>query len=84
MKFAALLALLAITVDANPISKRRNHVVKERMPATHRGWSRHSAASADHLIDLTFGLAQSNFAELERQLYQVCELIFVLLRRIVD
>lgn len=47
-------------------------VVKDSHPAP-GGWSKVGKAPADHVLNLKIGLTQSNFAELERQLFQVSD-----------
>ena len=46
------------------------HKVKETVPHP-QGWSKSRPAPADHVIELRIALPQSNFAELERHLYEV-------------
>jgi tripeptidyl-peptidase-1 len=70
----AVLSLLAVAKAAvaspvHPIRARTPYEVKE----THlvpRKWKQLDRAPADHLIDLQIGVKQSNFAELERHLYE--------------
>ncbi|KAH9883861.1 tripeptidyl-peptidase 1 precursor [Xylariomycetidae sp. FL2044] len=71
---AALLAsalLLAPASLASPVS-RTPYQLKDRHHAP-RHWKRVGRAPADHVIDVQIGLAQGNFAELERHLYQVSD-----------
>ncbi|KAI2463933.1 tripeptidyl-peptidase 1 precursor [Annulohypoxylon bovei var. microspora] len=68
--FSALLA--AQGAFANPVGSRTPYRVKD----THhvpRAWKRVRRAPADHIIDLQIGVKQSNFAELERHLYEVSD-----------
>ncbi|KAJ8503359.1 hypothetical protein ONZ45_g10928 [Pleurotus djamor] len=38
-----------------------------------RGWQRHGEAPPDHIIRMRIGLQQQNFADLERQLYEISD-----------
>lgn len=55
-------------VFASP-SRRSEYAVKERHHVP-RQWSRISSAPSQHLIQLSIGLKQSRFSELERHLYE--------------
>ena len=68
--FSAWLPLvLAAVVTAIP---SRDYVHKEKETVPHpQGWSKSRPAPADHVIELRIALPQSNFAELERHLYEV-------------
>ena len=61
--------VLAAVVTAIP-SRDYVHKVKETVPHP-QGWSKSRPAPADHVIELRIALPQSNFAELERHLYEV-------------
>ncbi|KAI1265446.1 tripeptidyl-peptidase 1 precursor [Xylariaceae sp. FL1019] len=67
---AALLAA-AQAVVAKPVA-RSVYSVKDSHYVP-RGWTKRSRAPADHVINLQIGLKQSNFAELERHLYEVSD-----------
>ena len=67
---AWLAAALAITSVAAIPSGDYKHKVKESVPPP-RGWTKSTAAPADRIITLRIALPQSNFAELERHLYEV-------------
>ena len=63
-----LLAFVASSL-ATPVSVRSTYAVKD----THfvpKKWKRVGPAPTDHLISLQIGLKQSQFAELERHLYE--------------
>ena len=60
---------LASAVAAIP-AKDCAHKLKESVPPP-RGWTKSAPAPADHVIELRIALPQSNFAELERHLYEV-------------
>ncbi|KAF5363394.1 hypothetical protein D9756_000249 [Leucocoprinus leucothites] len=49
-----------------------NYRLKESITVP-RGWSKVAAAPAEHVIHLRIGLPQSNFAELERHLYEISD-----------
>ncbi|KAI1372962.1 tripeptidyl-peptidase 1 precursor [Hypoxylon crocopeplum] len=68
--FSALLAAQASL--ANPVRSRTPYRVKDAHHVP-RGWKRVRRAPADHVIDLQIGVKQSNFAELERHLYEVSD-----------
>ncbi|KAI1270798.1 tripeptidyl-peptidase 1 precursor [Xylaria sp. FL0933] len=69
--FSAALAAAAQVVFATPIA-RSGYSVKDSHYVP-RGWTKVRRAPADHLLDLQIGLKQSNFAELEKQLYEVSD-----------
>ncbi|RWA11315.1 hypothetical protein EKO27_g3791 [Xylaria grammica] len=69
--FSAALVAAAQVVLATPVA-RSSYSVKD----THnvpRGWTKVARAPADHVMDLQIGLTQSNFEELEKQLYEVSD-----------
>ncbi|ORY57900.1 tripeptidyl-peptidase 1 precursor [Pseudomassariella vexata] len=70
---AVVSALIAAqAVIATPVRSRTAYQVKE----THnvpRKWKRVERAPQDHVINLQIGVKQSNYAELERQLYEVSD-----------
>ncbi|OTA61978.1 tripeptidyl-peptidase 1 precursor [Hypoxylon sp. EC38] len=71
--FVAFSALLAAQAGlANPVGSRTPYRVKDSHHVP-RGWRRVRRAPADHVIDLQIGVKQSNFAELERHLYEVSD-----------
>ena len=65
--FSALLAVQG--AFANPVGSRTPYRVKDSHHVP-RAWKRVRRAPADHIIDLQIGVKQSNFAELERHLYE--------------
>ncbi len=69
MRSAWLPLLLAALAGAIP-SSDYVHKVKESIPQP-QGWSKSKPAPANHIIELRIALPQSNFAELERHLYEV-------------
>lgn len=69
---ASLLLSAAIATQAvlaTPIRARSPYIVKETHNAPN-GWTKLNRAQGDGVIDLSIALKQSNFAELERQLYE--------------
>jgi tripeptidyl-peptidase I len=64
-----LLAVALAAVEASPLLKRSGYAVKEatRLP---RKWNRVGSAPLDREMVFSIGLKQSQFEELERQLYQ--------------
>ncbi|GAW14051.1 hypothetical protein ANO14919_034430 [Xylariales sp. No.14919] len=69
--FSAAFVAAAQVVLATPVA-RSSYSVKD----THnvpRGWTKVARAPADHVMDLQIGLTQSNFEELEKQLYEVSD-----------
>ena len=68
---AALLTLSVATsfVFGSPIRARSTYEVKETHNVPSK-WSRVGPAPGDHLINLSIGLKQSQFDELERHLYE--------------
>lgn len=68
---AALLTLLVTVslVYGSPIRVRSAYEVKETHNVPSK-WSRVGPAPGDHLINLSIGLKQSQFDELERHLYE--------------
>lgn len=69
--FSALLAVAQVTF-ATPIQSRTPYRVKD-VHHVPRGWTKVRRAPAEHVIDLQIGVKQSNFAELERHLYEVSD-----------
>lgn len=65
--FSALFA--AQLTFASPVRSRTPYQVKD-VHNVPRGWRRVRRAPADHVIDLQIGVKQSNFAELEKNLYE--------------
>jgi hypothetical protein len=63
------LLICASTITGSPVQSRSPYGVKERHHVP-RAWSRVGRAPADHLVQLHIGLKQSQFSELERQLYE--------------
>ncbi|KAG8698140.1 hypothetical protein FRC09_007404 [Ceratobasidium sp. 395] len=49
------------------------HVLKERLAEVPRGWTFHSKAPAEYPLRLRIALPQSNFDQLERELYEVSD-----------
>jgi len=66
---AVLVALLALFSDASPVKVRSQYAVKETHPVPGQ-WMRVGPAPEDHIVSLHIGLNQSQFDELERQLYE--------------
>ncbi|GBE79871.1 Tripeptidyl-peptidase sed3 [Sparassis crispa] len=64
--------LLALCPFAYAAPRGCTHKVKESVPPP-RGWTKLELAPANHNIELRIGLPQSNFAELERHLYEVSD-----------
>lgn len=67
-------ALLTLSIAANivfgsPVKTRSTYAVKETHNVPSK-WSRVGPAPRDHLINLSIGLRQSQFDELERHLYE--------------
>ncbi|KAI0758073.1 tripeptidyl peptidase A [Fomes fomentarius] len=71
MRSAWLPLLLAALAGAIP-SSDYVHKVKESIPQP-QGWTKSKPAPANHIIELRIALPQSNFAELERHLYEVSD-----------
>ncbi|KAI1077884.1 tripeptidyl-peptidase 1 precursor [Whalleya microplaca] len=70
---AVVSALLAAHAAlATPVRSRTSYRVKDSHHVP-RNWRRVSRAPADHVINLQIGVKQSNFAELERHLYEVSD-----------
>ncbi|PVH92703.1 tripeptidyl-peptidase 1 precursor [Periconia macrospinosa] len=65
-------AIAAQAVLATPIRARSPYVVKESHNAPN-AWTKLNRAQGDGVIDLSIALKQGNFAELERQLYEVSD-----------
>lgn len=66
--FSTALIAAAQVVYAGPVA-RSGYSVKD----THnvpRDWTKGARAPADHVVHLQIGLKQSNFDELEKQLYE--------------
>lgn len=72
-----LLAVFSETAFSSPLHSRHSYAVKDshNVPRT---WSRVGPAPSAHRITLQIGLKQSQFDELERQLYQGQELVTML------
>ncbi|KAK0130194.1 hypothetical protein ONS96_000717 [Cadophora gregata f. sp. sojae] len=73
LHLATLNVLMALVICTGTVNgKRPQYLLKERhyVPSA---WSRVGPAPADHLIQLQIGLRQSQFSELEKQLYQVSD-----------
>ncbi|GAP89437.2 putative tripeptidyl-peptidase 1 precursor [Rosellinia necatrix] len=69
--FSAVLVAAAQVVLATPLA-RSNYAVKD----THnvpRGWAKGARAPAGQVMQIQIGLKQGNFAELEKQLYEVSD-----------
>ncbi len=64
----ALVALLSPSL-ATVVKSRSPYVVKGSHPVPSR-WERMDRADPDHPVELRIGLKQSEFNELERQLYE--------------
>ncbi|KAI0737695.1 tripeptidyl peptidase A [Daedaleopsis nitida] len=63
--------VLAAVAGALP-SRDCAHKVKESVPPP-RGWTKSTPAPADHVVELRIALPQSNFEQLEKQLYEVSD-----------
>jgi tripeptidyl-peptidase I len=66
--FSAALLVAAQAVFASPVA-RSGYTVKDSHNVP-RGWKKVARAPANHVMHLQIGLKQSNFAELEKQLYE--------------
>lgn len=66
--FTAIVILSSTLVDAGP-SLNKRYAVKDYHKAP-RAWRNIGRAPSDHVINLSIGLTQSNFKELEKQLYE--------------
>lgn len=67
-----LLAVATQAVFGSPIQSRTAYAVKETHRAPRR-WIKRGRAPAETMLDLQIGVAQSQFGELERHLYEgVC------------
>lgn len=66
------LAAAVVVVAVQPPLDLSDYSVKERHDVPHQ-WTRIGSAPDAHVLDLQIGLAQSNFAELERHLYEVSD-----------
>ena len=73
MKVLLTSALLAVfTADGvagTPLTGRNTYSVKDSHHVPQQ-WTRVGPASAEHIINLNIGLKQSQFDELEKQLYE--------------
>ncbi|TGJ88499.1 hypothetical protein E0Z10_g359 [Xylaria hypoxylon] len=69
--FSAALVVAAQVVFATPVA-RSGYSVKDSHHVP-RGWTKAARAPADHVMDIQIGLKQSNFDELEKQLYEVSD-----------
>ena len=67
--FVAALTASPILVNASPIHTRQSYAVKESHDVP-RKWSKVSEAPPNAVINLEIALKQSQFAELERHLYE--------------
>lgn len=63
------LSIVATLVFGSPVKTRSTYAVKETHNVPGK-WSRVGPAPRDHLINLSIGLRQSQFDELERHLYE--------------
>ncbi|KAI1369941.1 tripeptidyl-peptidase 1 precursor [Xylaria arbuscula] len=68
---SAALVAAAQVVLASPIA-RSDYSLKESHHVP-RGWAKVKRAPAEHVMQVQIGLKQSNFAELEKQLYEVSD-----------
>jgi tripeptidyl-peptidase-1 len=66
--FSAALLAAAQAVFASPVA-RSGYSVKDSHNVP-RHWTKVARAPADHVMNIQIGLKQSNFPELERQLYE--------------
>ncbi|KAI2633346.1 tripeptidyl-peptidase 1 precursor [Xylaria nigripes] len=64
--FVAAAHVLANPVTRSDYSVKDSHIVP-------RGWTKIARAPSDHVMQIQIGLKQSNFAELEKQLYEVSD-----------
>ncbi|OTB02283.1 hypothetical protein M426DRAFT_322859 [Hypoxylon sp. CI-4A] len=71
LAFSALLAVQAAV--AKPVVSRNTPYRVKDSHHVPRAWRRVKRAPGDHVIDLQIGVKQSNFAELERHLYEVSD-----------
>ncbi|KAI0514963.1 tripeptidyl-peptidase 1 precursor [Xylaria bambusicola] len=69
--FSAALVAAAQVVLASPVA-RSGYSLKDSHNVP-RGWTKVKRAPADHVMQVQIGLKQGNFAELERQLYEVSD-----------
>ncbi|KAI1173492.1 tripeptidyl-peptidase 1 precursor [Nemania sp. FL0916] len=69
--FSAALVAAAHVVIAGPVA-RSGYSVKD-VHNVPRGWSKVARAPADQVMHIQIGLKQNNFAELEKQLYEVSD-----------
>ncbi|KAF2964890.1 hypothetical protein GQX73_g8713 [Xylaria multiplex] len=69
--FSAAIVAAAQVVFATPVA-RPGYSLKDSHNVP-RGWTKVARAPADHVLDLQIGLKQSNFDELEKQLYEVSD-----------
>lgn len=67
---AVVSSSVAIASDVQAMWKGRPHKLKEEVILP-RTWQKVGSAPPEHMIELRIGLKQSNFAELERQLYEI-------------
>ncbi|KAI0199767.1 tripeptidyl-peptidase 1 precursor [Astrocystis sublimbata] len=68
---SAVLVAAAQTVFASPVA-RSGYSVKDSHDVP-RDWVKSARAPGDHVMNLQIGLKQSNFDELEKQLYEVSD-----------
>lgn len=64
-----MVLLAASGVFTTPLKPKSPYVVKDSHFVP-RKWTRLGAAPAEHMIDLSIGLKQSQFDKLERELYE--------------
>lgn len=62
---------IALLVSSTPLSKKEFSLFEEI--ASPKGWTRLGDAPSERVLDLRIALAQGNFAELERHLYEVSD-----------
>lgn len=68
-QLACAFAATASAAALNKLNGRSNYAQKD-LHYVPRQWERVADAEPDHVIDLSIGLKQSNFDELERHLYE--------------
>ena len=67
---AALCVFLNLqNVEGSPLESRSSYSLKETHTVPFQ-WTRVGAAPKDHVLNIQIGLKQSQFAELERHLYE--------------
>lgn len=65
-----LIACIPLVISGSNFS---DILVKERIPEPSQSWKNLGSALSDHMLYLRIALPQSNFAALERHLYQVSD-----------